>query len=111
MSGADDAAADAQRAPVDRTSLSWQRTTLQASLVALVAALTALQLGEPSVGLVATVLAAGAVVTGAATPRVHRSQLEGRDPWALILRTVVVIGAAALVTVMLVVAVALELPR
>ncbi len=101
--------ADAPRAPVDRTSLAWQRTALQASLVALFAALTALRLGEPSVGAVGAVLAAGAVLVGAATPRVHRSQLAGREPWALIVRTVVVLAASALVTIVLVMAVALEL--
>lgn len=106
---AGDGATDAPRAPVDRTSLSWQRTALQASLVALIAALTALQLGEPAVGVVAAVFAGGAVVAGAATPRVRRADLSDRDPWALMLRTVLVLSASALVTLMLVVAVALEL--
>lgn len=101
---------DARRAPVDRTSLAWQRTALQASLVALFAAVTALRLGEPTVGVVAAVLAAAAVVAGAATPRVKRADLDGRDPWGLMLRTVLVLSASALVTVVLVVAVALELP-
>lgn len=101
---------DARRAPVDRTSLSWQRTALQASLVALFAAVTALRLGEPTVGVVAAVLAAAAVVAGATTPRVKRAELDGRDPWALMVRTVVVLSASAVVTVVLVVAVALELP-
>lgn len=103
-----DEGADARRAPVDRTSLSWQRTALQASLVALFAALTALRLGEPVVGVVAAALAAAAVVAGAATPRVTRASLDGRDPWNLMLRTVLVLLASALVTVVLVVAVALE---
>lgn len=106
LSGGD--GADARRAPVDRTSLAWQRTALQAAIVALFAALTALRLGEPSVGVFAALLAAGAVVTGAATPRVHRSQLVGRDPWALIVRTVLVLVASAIVTVVLVAAVAVE---
>jgi len=101
---------DARRTPVDRTSLSWQRTALQASLVALFAAVTALRLGEPTVGVIAAVLAAAAVVTGATTPRVKRAELDVRDPWALMVRTVVVLTASAVVTVMLVVAVALELP-
>ncbi len=110
VSGADrDGGRDARRAPVDRTSLSWQRTALQASLVALFAALTALRLGEPTVGVIAAVLAVAAVVAGAATPRVKRAELDGRDPWGLMLRTVLVLSASALVTVVLVVAVALEL--
>ncbi len=110
VSAADrDGGRDARRAPVDRTSLSWQRTALQASLVALFAALTALRLGEPTVGVIAAVLAVAAVVAGAATPRVKRADLDGRDPWGLMLRTVLVLSASALVTVVLVVAVALEL--
>lgn len=109
MSAADAGATDAPRAPVDRTSLAWQRTALQASLVALFAAVTALRLGEPSVGVVAAVLAATAVVAGAATPRVKRVELDVRDPWALMVRTVLVLSASALVTLMLIVAVALEL--
>ena len=110
VSAADrDGGRDARRAPVDRTSLSWQRTALQASLVALFAALTALRLGEPTVGVIAAVLAVAAVVAGAATPRVKRAELDGRDPWGLMLRTVLVLSASALVTVVLVVAVALEL--
>ncbi len=110
VSGADrDWGRDARRAPVDRTSLSWQRTALQASLVALFAALTALRLGEPTVGVIAAVLAVAAVVAGAATPRVKRAELDARDPWGLMLRTVFVLAASALVTVVLVVAVALEL--
>lgn len=104
-----DAAADAPRAPVDRTSLSWQRTALQASVVAIVAALTALRLGEPAVGVVAAVLAAAAVIAGAATPRVHNATVARHDPWRLMLRTVLVLIASATVALMLVVAIALEL--
>lgn len=100
---------DAPRAPIDRTSLSWQRTALQASLVALVAALTALQLGEPRVGAVAAALAAAAVLAGATTPRVHYATVSRHDPWRRMLRTVLVLIASATVAVMLVVAVALEL--
>lgn len=100
---------DARRAPVDRTSLSWQRTAMHSALLALVAAVTAITLGEPAVAVVAVVLAGFAIVVGATTPRVKRSELADRDPWMLMLRTVVVLGATALVGVMLVVAVALEL--
>ncbi len=98
----------AQRAPVDRTSLSWQRTTAHSALVALVAAATALRLGEPLVGIVAASLAMVALVVGATTPRVRRSTADRRDPWPLMLRTLAVLGASALVALMLVVAVALE---
>jgi amino acid permease len=100
--------ADAGRAPTDRTSLSWQRTTLHAALLALVAAVTSLQLGEPAVGIVAAVLAGGAVVVGARTPRVRRHELDVRDLWWQMVRTVVVLSAAGLVAVMLIIAVALE---
>ncbi len=100
---------DARRAPVDRTSLSWQRTAMHSALLALVAAVTAITLGEPAVAVVAVVLAGFAIVVGATTPRVKRSELADRDPWMLMLRTVVVLSATALVGVMLVVAVALEL--
>ncbi|MFN4000968.1 hypothetical protein [Microcella sp.] len=100
---------DARRAPVDRTSLSWQRTAMHSALLALVAAVTATQLGEPGVAVVGAVIAGFAIVVGATTPRVKPSQVADRDPWMLMLRTVVVLGATALVAVMLVVAVALEL--
>lgn len=103
------AAPDARRAPVDRTSLSWQRTAMHSALLALVAAVTAITLGEPVVAVVAVVLAGFAIVVGATTPRVKRAELADRDPWMLMLRTVVVLSATALVGVMLVVAVALEL--
>lgn len=102
------AAPDARRAPVDRTSLSWQRTALHAALLALVAAVTATQLGEPAIAATGAVIAGFAIVVGAATPRVKRSELADRDPWMLMVRTVVVLGATALVAVLLVVAVALE---
>ncbi len=100
---------DARRAPVDRTSLSWQRTAMHSVLLALVAAVTAITLGEPAVAVVAVVLTGFTIVVGATTPRVKRADLTHRDPWMLMLRTVVVLGATALVAVMLVVAVALEL--
>lgn len=100
---------DLPRAPVDRTSLSWQRTSLQASLVALVAATTALQLGEPRAGLAAAVIAVVAIVAGATTPRVHNHSVARHEPWRLMLRTVLVLGASATVTVTLVVALALRL--
>ncbi len=103
------AAQDARRAPVDRTSLSWQRTAMHSALLALVAAVTATQLGEPAVAVGGAVIAGFAILVGATTPRVKRSEVADRDPWMLMLRTVVVIGATALVAVMLVVAVALEL--
>ena len=100
---------DAPRAPVDRTSLSWQRTAMHSALLALVAAVTATQLGEPAVAIVGAVIAGFAIVVGAATPRVKRSEVAERDPWMLMVRTVIVLSATALVAVMLVVAVALEL--
>lgn len=100
---------DARRAPVDRTSLSWQRTALHAALLAVVAAVTAITLGEPVVAALAALLAGFTIVVGATTPRVKRADVEHRDPWMLMLRTVIVLGATALVAVMLVVAVALEL--
>lgn len=104
-----DSATDARRAPVDRTSLSWQRTVLHSAIVALFAALTAIRLGEPAVAIAAAVLAGFSIVVGATTPRVTRADVERREPWALMLRTVIVLGASAVVGVMLVVAVALEL--
>lgn len=103
------AGSDARRAPVDRTSLSWQRTGLHSALLALVAAVTAIQLGEPAVAVVAVVIAGFAIVVGATTPRVKKSEVDDRDPWMLMLRTVIVLSATALVAVMLVLAVALEL--
>jgi hypothetical protein len=103
------AADDARRTPADRTSLSWQRTGLHSALLALVAAVTAIALGEPAVAVVASVIAGFAIVVGATTPRVKRADLETRDPWLLMVRSVVVLSASALVGVMLVVAVALEL--
>ena len=103
------AARDAERAPVDRTSLSWQRTALHSAIVALFAAVTSIQLGEPAVAVVASIIAGFAIVVGATTPRVKRTDVDERDPWMLMLRTVVVLSASALVSVMLVVAVAREL--
>jgi len=100
---------DTHRAPVDRTTLSWQRTVMHSVIVALVAAFTAIYLGEPAVAVVAALLAAFAVIMGATTPRVKRAELDQRDPWMLILRTALVLAASGLVAVMLVVAVALEL--
>ncbi|WP_439564840.1 DUF202 domain-containing protein [Microcella sp.] len=103
------AAPDARRAPVDRTSLSWQRTAMHSALLALVAAVTAITLGEPLVAGLAAVAAGFAILVGATTPRVKRSEVADRDPWTLMVRTVIVLSATALVAVMLVVAVALEL--
>ncbi len=103
------AAPDAPRAPVDRTSLSWQRTAMHSTLLALVAAVTATQLDEPGVAVIGAVIAGFAIVVGAVTPRVKRSEAADRDPWMLMVRTVIVLVATALVAVMLVVAVALEL--
>lgn len=99
---------DAQRAPVDRTSLSWQRTAAHSALVALVAAATALQLGEPFVGIIAAGLAIVALAVGATTPRVRRSTAERRDPWNLMVRTLLVLLASSLVAIVLVVTVALD---
>ena len=103
------AARDAERAPVDRTSLSWQRTALHSAIVALFAAVTSIQLGEPAAAVVASIIAGFAIVVGATTPRVKRADVDEREPWMLMLRTVVVLIASALVSVMLVVAVAREL--
>ena len=103
------AARDAQRAPVDRTSLSWQRTTIHSAILALFAAVTSIQLGEPVVAVVAAIIAGFAIVVGATTPRVTSADVDDRDPWMLMLRAVVVLSASALVAVMLVVAVAREL--
>lgn len=99
---------DARRAPVDRTSLAWQRTALQSSLVALFAGVTALQLGEPAVGIVAAALAGVAIVLGAVMPRVHRTTVEHHEPWPLMVRTVAVVMVTGVVTIALVAAVALE---
>lgn len=99
---------DAQRAPVDRTSLSWQRTAAHSALVALVAAATALQLGEPLVGIIAAGLAIVALVVGATTPRVRRSTADRRDPWPLMVRTLLVLLASSVVALTLVVTVALD---
>jgi len=96
------------RAPVDRTSLSWQRTTAHSIIVSLVAAITSLQLGEPSVGIAAGALALVALGIGATTPRVHRSTAERREPWDLMARTVAVLGLSAVVALVLVVAVAID---
>lgn len=96
------------RAPVDRTSLSWQRTTAHSLVVALVAAITSIQLGEPAVAIAAGILAIVALGIGATTPRVRRSTAERREPWALMVRTVAVLGLSAVVAIVLVVAVALD---
>jgi len=102
MSGA---APDAHRAPVDRTSLSWQRTAMHSAIVAFIAAVASIQPGEAVVAVVAGFV----IIVGAAAPRVKRTEVTYRHPWALMVRTVVVLGAAAAVAVMLVVAAALEL--
>lgn len=100
--------ADTARGPVDRTSLSWQRTSAHSSLVALVAAATALQLGEPLVGIIAAGLAMATLLIGATTPRVRRSTAEHRDPWALMVRTLLVLLASSIVALMLIASVALD---
>jgi len=100
---------DTHRAPADRTTLSWQRTVMHAAIVTLAGAFAAIYLGESAVAVVAALLAAFAVIMGATTPRVKRSELDQRDPWTLMLRTALVLAASGLVAVMLVVAVALEL--
>ncbi len=101
-------AARSSRAPVDRTSLSWQRTTAHSIVVALVAAITSLQLGEPAVAIAAGILAIVALGIGATTPRVRHSTAERREPWALMVRTVAVLGLSAVVALVLVVAVAFD---
>ncbi|WAB82415.1 hypothetical protein OVN18_05270 [Microcella daejeonensis] len=92
------------RAPVDRTSLAWQRTSATAALVALFAAVTAVRLGEPAVGIAATVLALVGLIVGATTPRVHRSTADRRDPWPVIVRAAVVLALSAVVGIMLAIA-------
>jgi len=98
----------AARAPVDRTSLSWQRTEAHSTLVALFAAITAVRLGEPAVAIAAGALILAAVIVAASTPRVHRSTAERRDPWSLMVRTAVVVVLSAVVAVVLLVAVQLD---
>jgi hypothetical protein len=98
----------AARAPVDRTSLSWQRTAAHSTLVALFAAITAVRLGEPAVASAAGVLILTAVVVAATTPRVHRSTAERRDPWSLMVRTAGVVVLSAVVAVVLLVAVQVD---
>ncbi|WP_168914705.1 hypothetical protein [Microcella flavibacter] len=92
------------RSPVDRTSLAWQRTSATAALVALFAAVTALRLGEPEVGIAATALSVVGLVVGASTPRVRRSTAEHRDAWPVVVRAAVVLVLSAAVGVMLAVA-------
>jgi len=100
---------DTHRTPVDRTTLAWQRTVMHSVIVALAGAFAAIYLGEPAVAVVAALLAGFAVIVGATTPRVKRSELNQRDPWMLMLRTALVLAASGLVAVLLVVAVAFEL--
>lgn len=98
----------AARAPVDRTSLSWQRTEAHSTLVALFAAITAVRLGEPAVAIAAGALILAVVIVAASTPRVHRSTAERRDPWSLMVRTAAVVVLSAVVAVVLLVAVQLD---
>lgn len=102
--GAEGAEGRVGRGPVDRTSLAWQRTSATAALVALFAAVTALRLGEPAVGVAAFVLSLVGLVVGASTPRVRRSEAEQRDPWPIIVRAAVVLLLTAAVGVMLAIA-------
>ena len=102
------ARADALRAPVDRTSLSWQRVAANSALVAIVAAATALQLGEPLVGMIAAALALVALVVGATTPRARRSTVDRREPWPLMVRTLIVLLTSSVVVLALVVSVVLD---
>jgi len=71
------------------------------ALVALLAAIAALRLGEPAVGIAAAVLAVIGIVVGASTPRVRRSTAHQRDPWPLVMRATIVLGLSAAVGVML----------
>lgn len=98
----------APRAPVDRTSLSWQRTAAHSTLVGLFATITAVRLGEPAVAVAAGVLILTAVIVAATTPRVHRSTADRRDPWPLMVRTAVVVVLSSVVAVVLLVAVQLD---
>ena len=72
----------AARAPVDRTSLSWQRTAAHSTLVALFAAITAVRLGEPAVASAAGVLILTAVVVAAAGFIVWKIALRFAAYWA-----------------------------
>jgi chaperone required for assembly of F1-ATPase len=98
----------ASRAPVDRTSLSWQRTAAHSTLVALFAAITAVRLGEPAVAIAAGVLILASVVVAASIPRVRRATAEHRDPWALMVRTTAVVLMGSVIAVVLLVAVQLD---
>ena len=87
--------------PANRTSLSWQRTSAAAALVAMFAAFTAFRLGEPGVAIAAGVIALLGLLVGATTPRVSRHRPEDRHPYAYIVRGAIVLGMTGLLGVAL----------
>ena len=82
-SAADAAAQSSSGADVDddrdRSSLSWQRTTAQAALVVLFAAVTSIRVGEPAVTIGAGVLAVVAFGLAAFAP----SAGSRKSAWSL----------------------------
>ena len=64
--------------------------------------------GSVITGLYAAGLAMATLLIGATTPRVRRSTAEHRDPWALMVRTLLVLLASSIVALMLIASVALD---
>ena len=87
--------------PANRTSLSWQRTSAAAALVAMFAAFTAFRLGEPGVAIASGVVALVGLLVGATTPRVSRHRPEDRHPYAFIVRGAIVLAMTGLLGVAL----------
>ena len=87
--------------PANRTSLSWQRTSAAAALVAMFAAFTAFRLGEPGVAIAASVVAVVGLLLGAATPRASRHRPEDRHLYAFIVRGAVVLAMTGMLGVAL----------
>lgn len=74
----------------DRSSLSWQRTTAQAALVVLFAAVTSIRVGEPAVTIGAGVLAVVAFALAAFAP----SAGSRKSAWSL-MRSVAIVTIVA----------------
>lgn len=87
--------------PANRTSLSWQRTSAAAALVAMFAAFTAFRLGEPGVAIASGIVAVVGLLLGATTPRVSRHRPEDRHPYAFIVRGATVLAMTGLLGVAL----------
>ena len=85
-----------QAGSANRTTLSWQRTSASAALVAMFAAFTAFRLGEPGVAIAAGVVAIGGLIIGATTPRVSRHRPEERHPYPFIVRGAILLGITGL---------------